>query len=265
MSERELCRLCEGNGSIKIPGGVSVCRRCGGDCYEPGSGPLQGWVIDNIYTIARREYRRVEDGKPLRPEMWTHVLRLCEKAGAQSRTVGVLRDGTQSPSVGERTAVDSASTSPERKAESSKRDCTCLGTCKGAGGLGVGWRCVLGRETPQEPRQPDWQPIATAPKDGTWVLVWGPSDTWSLVRLAWYAYNHRSGKAYWKLDGECDDYELAADQPTHWMPLPPPPVPRETPQEPRQPEAPACELHGVMVPDNENGSSWHCAVCGATA
>jgi hypothetical protein len=49
------------------------------------------WVNDNIYTIARREHRRLEDGKALRPEMWAHVLRLCEQAGAQSRTVGVLR------------------------------------------------------------------------------------------------------------------------------------------------------------------------------
>lgn len=90
MSDRELCRLCEGNGSLKIPGGVSICRRCGGDCYEPDAGPLQGWVLDNIYTIARREARRAESGHPLRPEMWAHVIRLCEKVGCHER--GVLRD-----------------------------------------------------------------------------------------------------------------------------------------------------------------------------
>lgn len=33
--EQELCRLCEGNGVIKIPGGVSVCPRCRQTCYEP--------------------------------------------------------------------------------------------------------------------------------------------------------------------------------------------------------------------------------------
>lgn len=49
------------------------------------------WVVDNVYTIARREHRRLEDGKALRLEMWAHVLRLCEQAGAQARTVGVLR------------------------------------------------------------------------------------------------------------------------------------------------------------------------------
>lgn len=43
------------------------------------------WTLDNIYTIARRELRH---GDPR--ERWGHVIRLCEKAGCQSR--GVLRD-----------------------------------------------------------------------------------------------------------------------------------------------------------------------------
>lgn len=56
-----------------------------------GDKQVLAWIVDNIYTIARRELRRVEDGKPLRPEMWAHVFRLCDKAGGQLRTVGVLR------------------------------------------------------------------------------------------------------------------------------------------------------------------------------
>ena len=92
MTQRELCRMCEGNGSLKIPNGVSVCRRCGGDCYEPDSGPLQGWVLDNIYTIARRELRRLERLAYTDAERdpWRHILRLCEKVGCHGR--GVLRD-----------------------------------------------------------------------------------------------------------------------------------------------------------------------------
>jgi len=70
------------------------------------------WVLDNVYTIARREARRVEEGKPLRPEMWDHIMRLCEKVGAQSRTVGVLRDGSAAPSP-----------SPEALWEKGYRDC----------------------------------------------------------------------------------------------------------------------------------------------
>ncbi len=44
------------------------------------------WVIDNIYTIARREANR--SGGDIKA--WGHVLRLCEKVGCQPH--GVLRD-----------------------------------------------------------------------------------------------------------------------------------------------------------------------------
>lgn len=30
-----LCQQCDGNGVITIPGGVSTCPHCEGDCYEP--------------------------------------------------------------------------------------------------------------------------------------------------------------------------------------------------------------------------------------
>jgi hypothetical protein len=80
-----------------------------------------------------------------------------------------------------------------------------------------------GRVAANEEAMSEWQPIETAPTDGTWVLVWGPSQRWSSVMMAWFALNHRSGKAYWKDSTEWDDYELVDDQPTHWMPLPEPP------------------------------------------
>lgn len=38
-SQRELCRECDGNGVVKIPGGVSVCPRCKGDCWEWAASP----------------------------------------------------------------------------------------------------------------------------------------------------------------------------------------------------------------------------------
>jgi hypothetical protein len=34
--QRELCAHCGGNGVVKLVGGVSVCPRCRGECYEPG-------------------------------------------------------------------------------------------------------------------------------------------------------------------------------------------------------------------------------------
>jgi hypothetical protein len=51
--ERELCRRCEGNGVIKIPGGVSVCPRCHQDCYEPSApaspGPTPEGRVDVVF------------------------------------------------------------------------------------------------------------------------------------------------------------------------------------------------------------------------
>jgi hypothetical protein len=58
---------------------------------KPSTNDRQQWTLDNIYTIARRESQRHEDGKDARPDMWGHLIRLCEAVGCQARTVGVLR------------------------------------------------------------------------------------------------------------------------------------------------------------------------------
>ena len=57
----------------------------------------------------------------------------------------------------------------------------------------------------------EWQPIETAPKDGTVVLGWcGPEDECRLM--------HFYGRRWECPSGAWDSYS-----PTHWMPLPPPP------------------------------------------
>lgn len=53
------------------------------------------WALDNVFTLARRELRRLERAgateiESVSGDRWGHVLRLCEQAGCQSR--GVLRD-----------------------------------------------------------------------------------------------------------------------------------------------------------------------------
>ena len=95
----------------------------------------------------------------------------------------------------------------------------------------------------------EWQPIETAPKDGTWILVWGGSadDGHETYHLTWNdpekqadqdaviaSINSRPVVAFWK-DSESynrGDWSYAAwdcgwrnfyENPTHWMPLPPPP------------------------------------------
>jgi hypothetical protein len=53
-----------------------------------------------------------------------------------------------------------------------------------------------------------WQPIETAPKDGTWLLM---ADE-ATIFLGCYRYNLKQ----WVMNGWCV-------APTHWMPLPKPP------------------------------------------
>jgi hypothetical protein len=64
----------------------------------------------------------------------------------------------------------------------------------------------------------EWQPIATAPKDGTEIILtdgdsvasgyWGP--TYFGSDYAWIVWSHRSEHQPVALD----------EDPTHWMPLP---------------------------------------------
>jgi len=57
----------------------------------------------------------------------------------------------------------------------------------------------------------EWQPIETAPKDYTYVLLWDGSWHWIGI------WDEDFGK--WEVDGERHEDLIH----THWMPLPPPP------------------------------------------
>ena len=90
-----------------------------------------------------------------------------------------------------------------------------------------------------------WQPIETAPKDGTRVLLFWPSyaynldeDGTPLIDLGWHTHSYRVESAHasrenldllqdhWTNTDERDCYGLMrpSNQPTHWMPLPEPPA-----------------------------------------
>ena len=84
----------------------------------------------------------------------------------------------------------------------------------------------------------EWQPIATAPKDGTAVLVM--RDIWPGTKSghAEECNGHNTYVAeYWPDEGDSDGcwmcyMDLIQDpqcpiDPTHWMPLPPPPETNE--------------------------------------
>lgn len=73
-------------------------------------------------------------------------------------------------------------------------------------------------ETPQQ-----WQPIESAPKNGTYLLLRG--DSWYINRPyrvhvgRWVADAGRDG-GWWE-QSEDAYLTLDGDRPTHWMPLPP--------------------------------------------
>ncbi len=76
----------------------------------------------------------------------------------------------------------------------------------------------------------EWQPIETAPKDGTLVLLWqknsfpGPGS--AIIGSFRTDQNDEDGEPLW-LENDYDDwstgYASTPSHPTHWMPLPPPP------------------------------------------
>ena len=59
----------------------------------------------------------------------------------------------------------------------------------------------------------EWQPIETAPKDGTFILVAVTGEVATHIMLVWW------------FDGWCLDMTNTpiVGKPTHWMPLPEPP------------------------------------------
>lgn len=85
----------------------------------------------------------------------------------------------------------------------------------------------------------EWQPIETAPKDGTAILIWQPdgAKNWYMPReslpdggiytlederLLWFD-DGRYAIGYWRPWGGWGNRNSSTVEPTHWMPLPTPP------------------------------------------
>lgn len=65
-----------------------------------------------------------------------------------------------------------------------------------------------------------WQPIETAPKDGTWVLLWCRSNN-PLILVGGYSREFLQDYSW---EGWIDRYNGEdVPTPTHWRPLPEPP------------------------------------------
>jgi hypothetical protein len=68
-----------------------------------------------------------------------------------------------------------------------------------------------------------WQPIETAPRDGTRVLVWMPKAAEPFI-ASWDTQKyHKRPQPYWRSTMNLGVSWDRMRQPTHWQPLPPPP------------------------------------------
>lgn len=75
---------------------------------------------------------------------------------------------------------------------------------------------------------PTWQPMSSAPKDGTQVLIFVPGRYQGAGGISWACYVHGE----W-LDAMA--MRLGPSDISHWMPLPLPPAPAPAPPEGRTP------------------------------
>jgi hypothetical protein len=78
-----------------------------------------------------------------------------------------------------------------------------------------------------------WQPIETAPRDGTWLLLAGGECDYDessdnkgrIVSAQWTTKrNSSTAKGHWQFAWYDGGYYGEYENPTHWMPLPAPPV-----------------------------------------
>ena len=71
-----------------------------------------------------------------------------------------------------------------------------------------------------EKRVMNWQPIETAPKDGTWVLLSGGHPDFDDCKKEIKSFSMEM-RVFWLDDAPYQWSEY--NEPTHWMPLPNPP------------------------------------------
>lgn len=69
-----------------------------------------------------------------------------------------------------------------------------------------------------------WQPIETAPKDGTRLLLWWGSEVH--IGRCVVAGMSRDGGDWWRSESH-QVFKVAEGRPTHWMPLPAAPAAME--------------------------------------
>ncbi len=69
----------------------------------------------------------------------------------------------------------------------------------------------------------DWQPIETAPRDGTEILIFEPASAAKIHVVSWQ--ESEDYKVWCYAEEVLSDICPEGAEPTHWMPLPQPPAP----------------------------------------
>lgn len=71
----------------------------------------------------------------------------------------------------------------------------------------------------------EWQPIESAPRDATPILIYTPGHDRKPVCEAWWAHDYEGGPGYWMtpIGPAGRGYTILEKAVTHWMPLPAPP------------------------------------------
>lgn len=78
---------------------------------------------------------------------------------------------------------------------------------------------ALLRSAAEALREPTWQKMETAPKDGRWIMLWLPSPL-SYCVLARWLDDEESGYRDWQKMGGDNPTPKPLPSATHWMPLP---------------------------------------------
>lgn len=68
----------------------------------------------------------------------------------------------------------------------------------------------------------EWLPIESAPKDGTWFLAFEPDGQCDAHYACQYYGEGGEGEPLWS--SSCGQYVTVPPEPSHWMPLPAPPI-----------------------------------------
>ena len=82
-----------------------------------------------------------------------------------------------------------------------------------------------------DPVSVNWQPIETAPKNGTPILGYMPAtefDSEEIEVIRWECTSYNT-EPVWAYGYEDNEYGFRSNfgEPTHWMPLPEPPMAQE--------------------------------------